>query len=224
MPTPVRRRERFLRNILRPAGSSCLALVRNVDWSTPSMVAGLNPCSLLWPGVRCVRLFGVGLVSPRLSFVSCLAVALGAVIRAFWILAANSWMQTPAGFRLASAGNWFERVSWMNAIFTPSFPYRYVHMVTAACIPGCIHRDRGLRLLSLTAATRRIRTHWAVDRLMGGTGFGASTGSIWGPARTQFLSIPAGQGRRDGRRLADPPRPTPHAVCQAGRRGRAQQV
>lgn len=82
-----------------------------------------------------VMLFGMNRVGPRLHFVSCVAVALGAVISAFWILAANSWMQTPAGFRLAADGN-FELVSWMDAIFTPSFPHRYLHMVAAAYIAG----------------------------------------------------------------------------------------
>jgi cytochrome bd ubiquinol oxidase subunit I len=66
---------------------------------------------------------------------SCVAVALGAIISAFWILAANSWMQTPAGFLLAADGR-FDLVSWSEAIFTPSFPYRYAHMVTSAYIAG----------------------------------------------------------------------------------------
>jgi cytochrome d ubiquinol oxidase subunit I len=82
-----------------------------------------------------VMLFGMDRVGPRLHFLSCLAVALGAAISAFWILAANSWMQTPAGFRLAADGK-FELVSWAAAIFTPSLPYRYAHMVTAAYIAG----------------------------------------------------------------------------------------
>jgi cytochrome d ubiquinol oxidase subunit I len=68
-----------------------------------------------------VMLFGMNRIGPRLHFVYCVAVALGAVISAFWILAANSWMQTPAGFRLAADGN-FELASWTDAIFTQSFP------------------------------------------------------------------------------------------------------
>jgi cytochrome d ubiquinol oxidase subunit I len=82
-----------------------------------------------------VMLFGMNRVGPRLHFLSCFAVALGAVISAFWILAASSWMQTPAGFRLALDGK-FDLVSWRDAIFTPSFPYRYAHMVAAAYIAG----------------------------------------------------------------------------------------
>jgi cytochrome bd ubiquinol oxidase subunit I len=65
----------------------------------------------------------------------CLAVPLGALISAFWILAANSWMQTPAGFRREADGK-FAPVSWMDAIFTPSLPYRYLRMVPAAHLAG----------------------------------------------------------------------------------------
>jgi cytochrome bd ubiquinol oxidase subunit I len=43
-------------------------------------------------------LFGMNRVGPRLHFTACYMVALGAMFSAFWILAANSWMQTPAGF------------------------------------------------------------------------------------------------------------------------------
>src|SRR5712692_256302 len=81
-----------------------------------------------------VMLFGMNRVGPGLHFVACLMVALGAVISAFWILAANSWMQTPSGFALADGR--FQLVSWWDAIFSPSFPYRFAHMVTAAYIAG----------------------------------------------------------------------------------------
>jgi cytochrome bd ubiquinol oxidase subunit I len=82
-----------------------------------------------------VMLFGMNRVGPRLHFAACCAVAFGAVISAFWILAANSWMQTPAGFAVGGDGK-FQVVSWRDAIFTPSFPYRFLHMVTAAYIAG----------------------------------------------------------------------------------------
>lgn len=81
-----------------------------------------------------IMLFGMNRVSRRLHFFSCLMVALGALLSAFWILAANSWMQTPAGFKIV--GNRFEVTNWWNAVFTPSLPYRYAHMVTAAYIAG----------------------------------------------------------------------------------------
>ena len=52
-------------------------------------------------------------------------------ISAFWILSANSWMQTPAGYAINAAGQ-FMPVDWWAVIFNPSFPYRLVHMVLAA--------------------------------------------------------------------------------------------
>jgi len=54
-------------------------------------------------------------------------VALGTLFSSFWILAANSWMQTPAGYSLVD-GRFFP-VSWTAIIFNPSFPYRLAHTV-----------------------------------------------------------------------------------------------
>src|SRR6266550_2841907 len=81
-----------------------------------------------------IMLFGMDRFPERLHIFSCLMVALGAVVSAFWILAANSWMQTPSGFRLE--GNNFQIESWRAAIFTPSFPYRFAHMMNASYLSG----------------------------------------------------------------------------------------
>ena len=78
-----------------------------------------------------VMLFGWNRVSPRMHFASTIIVAAGTVISAFWILSANSWMQTPQGYRIGEAGLFYP-VNWLEVIFNPSFPYRFVHMVTAA--------------------------------------------------------------------------------------------
>ncbi len=78
-----------------------------------------------------VMLFGWNRVSPRMHFASTIIVAAGTVISAFWILSANSWMQTPQGYRIGEAGLLYP-VNWWEVIFNPSFPYRFVHMVTAA--------------------------------------------------------------------------------------------
>jgi cytochrome d ubiquinol oxidase subunit I len=78
-----------------------------------------------------VMLFGMNRVGPGLHFVACLMVALGAVISAFWILAANSWMQTPLGHAVNANGQ-FVPIDWLTIIFSPSFPYRLVHTVLAA--------------------------------------------------------------------------------------------
>jgi cytochrome bd ubiquinol oxidase subunit I len=60
-----------------------------------------------------------------------LMVATGTLISALWILSANSWMQTPAGYAVNADGQ-FIAADWFKVIFNPSFPYRLVHMVLAA--------------------------------------------------------------------------------------------
>ncbi len=78
-----------------------------------------------------VMLFGMERVGPRLHFLATGLVAFGTLISAFWILSANSWMQTPAGYSLDADGR-FVPESWAALIFNPSFPYRFAHTVTAA--------------------------------------------------------------------------------------------
>ena len=78
-----------------------------------------------------VMLFGMQLVGRRLHFAATCIVALGSLISAFWILSANSWMQTPAGYTIGPHGR-FLPADWLAIIFNPSFPYRLVHMVLAA--------------------------------------------------------------------------------------------
>ncbi|MES2983973.1 MAG: cytochrome ubiquinol oxidase subunit I [Pseudomonadota bacterium] len=78
-----------------------------------------------------IMLFGWGRVSQRMHFVSTCIVAIGTLISAFWILSANSWMQTPQGFSIAADGRLMP-TNWLEIIFNPSFPYRLAHMVTAA--------------------------------------------------------------------------------------------
>jgi cytochrome d ubiquinol oxidase subunit I len=76
-----------------------------------------------------VLLFGRKLVPPWAHFVAALMVALGTLFSSFWILAANSWMQTPAGYEVIN-GQFFSR-NWLQVIFNPSFPYRLAHNVVA---------------------------------------------------------------------------------------------
>ncbi|MBA4096860.1 MAG: hypothetical protein C0484_08850 [Rhodospirillum sp.] len=74
-----------------------------------------------------VLLFGRKLVPPWAHFIAALMVALGTLFSSFWILAANSWMQTPAGYELID-GRFVPR-DWIEIIFNPSFPYRLGHTV-----------------------------------------------------------------------------------------------
>lgn len=77
-----------------------------------------------------VMLFGWHKVGPGLHFFSTVMVALGTLVSATWILASNSWMQTPQGFEIVN--NVVVPVNWFEVIFNPSFPYRLAHMTMAA--------------------------------------------------------------------------------------------
>ncbi len=109
-----------------------------------------------------VLLFGRTLVPRWAHFVAALMVAFGTLLSSFWILSANSWMQTPAGYELVD-GRFFPK-NWLEIIFNPSFPYRLGHTVvgfyvtTAFVVVGVaawlIRRGRfvaeGSRMLSMT--------------------------------------------------------------------------
>jgi cytochrome d ubiquinol oxidase subunit I len=79
-----------------------------------------------------VMLFGWKRVSPRLHFLATLLVAIGTLISAFWIMSANSWMQTPAGYHIVNGT--FVVDSWLQVIFNPSFLRRFFHMVLASLV------------------------------------------------------------------------------------------
>lgn len=79
-----------------------------------------------------VMLFGWNKVGSGLHFFSTVMVALGTLVSATWILASNSWMQTPQGFEIVD--NVVVPVNWFEVIFNPSFSYRLAHMTMAAFI------------------------------------------------------------------------------------------
>jgi cytochrome d ubiquinol oxidase subunit I len=107
-----------------------------------------------------VMLFGWKRVSDRLHFLATCLVALGTLISTFWIISANSWMQTPQGFSIDAQGV-LQPADWWAIVFNPSFPYRLAHMVLAAFITTClviggvgawylrrgVHADAGKRML-----------------------------------------------------------------------------
>src|SRR3954471_16999532 len=97
----------------------------------PLMAYEVLTAFFLEAGVLGVMLFGLERVGPRLHFLATLMVAIGTLTSAFWILSANSWMQTPTGYAINADGQ-FVAVDWLELIFNPSFPYRLVHMVLAA--------------------------------------------------------------------------------------------
>jgi cytochrome d ubiquinol oxidase subunit I len=79
-----------------------------------------------------VLLFGRKLVPPWAHFIAALMVALGTLFSTFWILATNSWMQTPAGYEMVDGR--FLPKDWLQIIFSPSFPFRLAHTVDAVYI------------------------------------------------------------------------------------------
>lgn len=111
-----------------------------------------------------VMLFGMKRVSEKMHFLATCMVALGTLISTFWIISANSWMQTPAGYEIIDGV--FHPSDWWAVIFNPSFPYRLAHMVLAAFLTTCFviggvsavyllrgqHRDAATRMLKLAVA------------------------------------------------------------------------
>lgn len=82
-----------------------------------------------------IMLFGWKRVNPKMHYLSTLLVTIGTIISAFWILAANSWMQTPSGYYLV--GTKFTVDTWYHVIFNPSFIHRYLHMILASTLTVC---------------------------------------------------------------------------------------
>ncbi len=109
-----------------------------------------------------VLLFGRSLVPRWAHFLAAVMVAFGTLLSSFWILSANSWMQTPAGYELVD-GRFYPK-DWFAIIFNPSFPYRLLHtvvgfyvttgFVVAGVAAWLIRRGRfaaeGSRMLSMT--------------------------------------------------------------------------
>ena len=85
-------------------------------------------------------------------------VAVGTALSAFWILSANSWMQTPTGFEMRDGIAY--PVSWFEIVFNPSFPYRFAHMlVTAYHFPGGAGGGHA-RYLDWPGGTSRKAARW----------------------------------------------------------------
>ncbi|GIL40743.1 cytochrome ubiquinol oxidase subunit I [Roseiterribacter gracilis] len=121
------------------------------NWARLSTAAGpiLGPllsyevltAFFLEAGFLGIMLFGWNKVGKGLHYFATCMVALGTLLSTFWIISANSWMQTPDGFALIDGK--FVPVDWWRIVFNPSFPYRLAHMVLAAylttgmAVAGC---------------------------------------------------------------------------------------
>lgn len=77
-----------------------------------------------------IMIYGWNKVGPRLHYFATVMVVIGTWLSAFWILVANSWMQTPTGYSYANGV--FDATHWLDVMLTPSLPYRFLHMLIAA--------------------------------------------------------------------------------------------
>jgi cytochrome d ubiquinol oxidase subunit I len=133
----------------------------------PLMAYEVLTAFFLEAGFLGVMLFGMEKVGKGLHFTATCMVALGTAISAFWILAANSWMQTPTGWAINPQGQFVPAGSWLDIIFNPSFPYRFAHTVIAAYLTtalavgavGAWHLLRG-------RATPEVRTMFSMAMWM----------------------------------------------------------
>ncbi|MGJ3649944.1 cytochrome ubiquinol oxidase subunit I [Sphingomonas sp. GlSt437] len=98
----------------------------------PLMAYEVLTAFFLEAGFLGVMLFGISKVGRGLHFFATCMVALGTLVSATWIIAVNSWMQTPVGFAINAKGQFVPAASWLTIIFNPSFPYRLIHTVIGA--------------------------------------------------------------------------------------------
>lgn len=101
----------------------------------PLFVLEVLTAFFLEAGFIGVMLYGDEKVGRKLHFASCIIVATGTLISAFWIISANSWMQTPVAFTTTPDGRFVATDFW-GVVFNPSMPYRLAHMLTASFITG----------------------------------------------------------------------------------------
>lgn len=82
-----------------------------------------------------IMLFGINRVPNWVHTLATFLVAFGTAMSAFWIIALNSWMQTPTGFEMRDGIAY--PLSWWDIVFNPSMPYRLIHMLIASGLTAC---------------------------------------------------------------------------------------
>ena len=161
-----------------------------------------------------VMLFGHRRVGEMVHLGSTFLVALGTLMSAFWILALNSWMQTPAGYEIIDGQ--FHAKNWLEIIFNPSFPYRLVHMVLASALT-CAFLLIGISAWQILkgVATASCVTR-AADRAR--FRFAGRAGADGGgrSSRAQHAEASAAEGRGDGRYLGNNARRAASSVRDPG--------
>jgi len=102
------------------------------DVAGPLLAYEVLTAFFLEAGFLGIMLFGHGRVSERVHLWATFFVAFGTTVSAFWILALNSWLQTPIGYEMVDSK--FVVTSWWQVLFNPSFPYRFTHMLLASAL------------------------------------------------------------------------------------------
>ncbi|MEO7549056.1 MAG: cytochrome ubiquinol oxidase subunit I [Ramlibacter sp.] len=106
-----------------------------------------------------IMLFGRARVSDKVHLFATLMVAGGTTLSAFWILSLNSWMQTPAGFKMIDGV--MHADSWLAIVFNPSFPYRLAHKLLASTLTASF-LIAGLSAFQIQRKTANAGTHRAL--------------------------------------------------------------
>jgi cytochrome d ubiquinol oxidase subunit I len=114
-----------------------------------------------------VLLFGRKLVPQWAHFFAAIMVALGTLLSTFWILVANSWMQTPSGFSIEHGR--FHPDDWIAVILNPSFPFRFTHTVVA------VYLTTAFTVIGVAAYHLRNRRFVEESRVMMAMGLGLAT-------------------------------------------------
>lgn len=153
-----------------------------------------------------VMLFGWNRVPPWLHTLASIMVALGTALSGFWILAANSWMHTPAGFELRDGIVY--PVDWSEIIFNPSFPYRFTHMMIATYLTtSLVVLATGARYVLAKSFEREARTmvHMGLGMLAVLAPLQALVGDLHGlnTLEHQPAKIAAMEAHWDGSKPAD---------------------
>ena len=202
------------------------------NWSRFSLVAGNVVAPLIGYEVLTaffleatflgVMLFGWSRVPPWLHVMAAVIVAVGTMMSAFWILSANSWMQTPAGHEIKDGIAL--PVDWLTIVFNPSFPYRFAHMVNAAYLTtSFVVLAVGARYL---LAGRHVEEGRTMLRMaIGFIAIVCATAALHRrPARPQYRAVPAGQARRDGRHTGTAASPPPSTSLRGRTSGRSRTI
>ena len=149
-----------------------------------------------------IMLFGFRRVSNRVHTLATFLVAFGTTVSAFWILALNSWMQTPAGYEMRDGVA--HVLDWWAVIFNPSFPYRLTHMLIASGLTVVVLHRRPVGAALPRRRPFGIDVEGAAHRRLHGRGADPGADLRRRPARPQHAGAPAAEDRGDGGQLARP--------------------